>query len=380
MALTGDADGPPLAPATDAAAVADRLLAPFGLDAGVLSERAAHLGFRRRGRISCGGATRLVEAADGWFALALARDEDLDMVPALLHLDRPDGDPWAAIERIARTRSVEEIVEQGALLGLAISVVDAEPGSIRIHGAPRSDADPNRPAPLVVDLSALWAGPLCTHLLGRWGARIVKIESRHRPDGARRGVASFHDLLNHGKASWSVDTTTSSGRERFRDLVMAADVVVSSSRQRALDQLGLDPDEFLGAGTDRIWVAITGHGWTSNRIAFGDDAAAAAGLVARGDDGAPRFAGDALADPLCGIHAAHRIRRLWGEGGRWFLDLPLTGVAAEFRPTGPTRAAEPGPAGWVIDGEPVVEPLARPADGPAAPLGADDGRFEDGQR
>ena len=42
------------------------------------------------------------------------------------------------------------------------------------------------PHPLVVDLSALWAGPLCAHLLGLAGARVVKVESLGRPDGARR--------------------------------------------------------------------------------------------------------------------------------------------------------------------------------------------------
>lgn len=379
MALTGDSDGPPLDPGTDAAAAADRLLAPFGLDARVLSERAAHLGLRRRGATSCGGAHRILGARDGWWALALPRPEDLELVPALLQTDRIEGDPWTAIETRARDLTVAEIVEQGALLGLAVAAVGRERAAIRVDGAERSGASTHRHAPVVVDLSALWAGPLCTHLLARRGARIVKVESASRPDGARRGVRSFFDLLNGGKASVELPLATERGREQLHDLVERADIVVTSSRRRAIDQLGLDPAEFLRGGSDRVWVAITGHGWESNRVGFGDDAAAAAGLVAEGDDGRPRFCGDAIADPLCGVLAAHEAQRAWERGGRWFLDVPLTGAADRFRSTvSPARAAVWGPAGWSIDGEPVVVPSARPADVSAPRLGADDDAWIDG--
>src|SRR2546423_14596921 len=56
MALTGDADGPPMAVATNAATVADLLAAPFGLDAAVLGERAAALRVSPRGPTACGRA------------------------------------------------------------------------------------------------------------------------------------------------------------------------------------------------------------------------------------------------------------------------------------------------------------------------------------
>lgn len=50
---------------------------------------------------------------------------------------------------------------------------------------------PSTPRPveglLVVDFSALWAGPLCAHLLGLAGARVVEVETPGRPDGGRRG-------------------------------------------------------------------------------------------------------------------------------------------------------------------------------------------------
>jgi hypothetical protein len=82
VALTGGQDGPPLAPPTTAAVQADRAAGRFGLDAEVLAERAAVGALRRRGQTSCGGAARLLRAADGWLALSLPQAEDVTALPA----------------------------------------------------------------------------------------------------------------------------------------------------------------------------------------------------------------------------------------------------------------------------------------------------------
>ena len=82
-------------------------------------------------------------------------------------------------------------------------------------------------------------------------------------------------------------------------------MVIDASRPRALAQLGLDLDRLLATGP-RVWVSITGHGCTGedgNRIAFGDDAAVAGGLVVH-DESGPSFCADAVADPIAGITAA----------------------------------------------------------------------------
>ena len=57
----------------------------------------------------------------------------------------------------------------------------------------------------MIDLSALWAGPLCGDLLAGAGATVVKVESTQRPDGARRGAHAFYDLMNGRKRSVALD-------------------------------------------------------------------------------------------------------------------------------------------------------------------------------
>jgi hypothetical protein len=358
MALTGDADGPPLLPATTAAADADALARPFGLDARLLAERAAHARLHRQGTTSCGGASRLWPATDGWVALTLARPEDEEVLPALLGVTSA-VDIGPAIAQ----RTAGEVVEQATLLGVPCAAVGADDGAaITSQGSGR--AGRRFQEFTVVDLSALWAGPLCGSLLGRVGGRVAKVETSQRPDGARRGPAAFFDALNGTKTSIVVDLATEHGRRRLAELVESADVVISSARARALDQLGLDPERQLAGGTDRVWVAITGHGWASNRVGFGDDAAAGAGLVAwHPADGRPRFAGDAIADPLCGLRAADAALAALRAGGRWFVDASLSGAArASVIDDGlrPAVAASGRGRLWRIGDEPVAEPATIP--------------------
>ena len=74
----------------------------------------------------------------------------------------------------------------------------------------------------------------------------------------------------------------------------------------------------MPARPGRVWLRITGYGTdagSAERVAFGDDAAVAGGLV--GYDGAgPVFVGDAIADPLTGLEAAAAVVRVGGPRRR----------------------------------------------------------------
>lgn len=370
-----------------------RALCPLPLPAdldgpALLGERAALLGLGRRGTISPGGSCRLLRAADGWVAIALARHDDATLVPAWLELaHEPSSDPWPAVADAVRERKAAELVSRARLLGLAAAeagpLPDAPPpahrvaarGPVRERGAPA--------APLVLDLSSLWAGPLCAHLLALAGARVVKVESPSRPDGARAGSAAFFDLLNAGKASASLDLRAPDGRDRLRRLVSRADVVIESSRPRALRQLGIDAESLVAGRAGLVWVAISGHGRGepgAGWIAYGDDAGVAAGLAAATGEPEeiPLFCGDAIADPLAGVHAAVSALAALSKGDAVLLDVSLRDVAAHAARSGAgARDAEVRPADGgfevVAEGrrERVMPPRTRRPRGVARPLGAD---------
>lgn len=372
MALTGTADGPPLGAPAGVVTLLDRLAVSLSERTGelgrrvvvdgtrLLGERAALTSLHRNGRTSCGGATRLLPAADGWVAVGLARDSDVDLLPAWLGVEST-----AEVAGAIAARTVAAVVERGALLGLAVAglgeaqrpamVVDAIEHPIAPRRQPRSVEQL-----VVVDLSSLWAGPLCGQLLADAGLRVVKVESTTRPDGARLGSPEFFDLLNGRKESVALPLATAAGRAALAKLVAAADVVIEASRPRALRQLGIDPAQLLDSGGPSVWVSITGHGSApsvEHRVAFGDDAAVAGGLVAWAD-GEPVFVADAAADPATGLLAATAVVDRLVRGGRWHLHLALAHTAA---------AMARGPVMQPAD--PVAPPGARPVTCRAAPLG-----------
>jgi hypothetical protein len=368
MALTGRPDEP-LGPPDGLVAGVEAMARPFeDLDAlALLGERAAHMGLWRRGTTSCGGSCRLLPSPDGFVAVSLARAEDFDAVPAWLELDEPPttaSATWSAVADAVASRDVGELMARAALLGLPVARVGEAAGSPGVRRVPLGPALPRDVAGLVVvDLSALWAGPLCGDLLATAGASVIKVESTNRPDGARRGPRGFFDLLNARKRSVALDLRSNDGISALRALVRRADVVLEASRPRALEQFGLRAADEVAGGGPQIWVSITGYGRRgedAGRVAFGDDAAGGGGLVVW-DEGVAMFCADAVADPITGLAAAGACLDALASGGRWLLDASMAGVCAAL--AGPTLGA-PGDL-------PVAPPRARPTAGSAPELGAD---------
>lgn len=367
--LTGRSDGNPLIPPGCAATYARGLTehisnATIGtrhhvvLDgAALLAERAAFTSAQRQGAVSVGGACRLLRSADGWVAVSCARDDDASLLAALMSTD-VSGDIWPSLTAWVGENSGAEFTERATLLGIAGGAVDVEVPDLPLPS-------PLVPRPvegmLVVDFSALWAGPLCAHLLGLAGARVVKVETPTRPDGARSGNHQFYRLLHGGHRSVVLDPTTPTGRRALGRLVDAADIVIEASRPRALANFGLDAEASAAGGT--TWISITAHGRESDRVGFGDDIAASSGLVASDGDGSPLFVGDAIADPLAGLTAAAMASSVSPTGGGYLWDLSMSAVVASTLDGSPSRACTPSEA--------PAPPRRRTAIGDAPAYGAD---------
>jgi crotonobetainyl-CoA:carnitine CoA-transferase CaiB-like acyl-CoA transferase len=175
----------------------------------------------------------------------------------------------------------------------------------------------------VLDLSSLWAGPLAASLLARDGARVIKAESLQRPDNLKLGRPDLYAELNGDKTIVTFDWNDP---DALPSLIADADVVIESARPRALEQRGV----FAAETGVHVWASITGYGRASNRVAFGDDAAVAGGLVRYGPDGTPRFTGDALADPPTGQFAYQAITAALTRDESVLLDIAMAGVARDF--------------------------------------------------
>ena len=322
----------PVAVVSQARRVADVFRAITGVAADaeeILTGRAALLGLAPAGRISAGGATRLMAGRDGWCALTLSRPDDVDAVPTLVQSDTVGADPWRAVQNWVADHDAADVTERARLFGLpvaALAETSAAPPRIHPLGVGTSKRDLS--GLLVADLSVMWAGPLCGQLLARAGATVVKVESPNRPDGTRGGPAAFFDWMNSGKLSYAVDFDEPT---ELRQLLGSADVVIESSRPAALARRGVGPTD-VAPRDGRVWLRITGHGTdgeSADWVAFGDDAAVSGGLV-RGTEDRPEFCGDAIADPLSGLHAALAVAESLNRGGGELIEMSMAAVAATY--------------------------------------------------
>ena len=361
MALTGRPGaplGPPagLVPKLEAVAGLLRIRSaalgePVAVDAvSLLGERAAIAGLSPQGTVSCGGATRLLRAADGWFALTLAREDDVELVAPGSSGRIPASRPGRRSPRGRRhpagrgargaggssaCRSPRWVTRRPCRPEPRAPAVAPHSGDTPRRGPghePHGRRGGGRPE-LAVGRAAV---RVAARLRGRRGGEGGVHRAGPTAPAAAPGSSSTSSTGT--SARLAVDFRSGEGRRTLREVLEHADVVIEGSRPRALEQLGIDAAALVAGGRPRVWVSITGYGRAGperDRVAFGDDAAVAGGLVAwDGDE--PRFCADAIADPCTGLVAAAGALDALSAGGRWLLDVPMASVAAHL--AGPTLA------------------------------------------
>jgi hypothetical protein len=389
MSLTGPADGPPSAAPAWVASAMDSAAEDLANETrrwgnavivdgpALLGERAAFTGMTRNGATSVGGSCQFVEVADGWVALNLSRPEDVASLPALVSASLRSDD-WPGVKAAIGQMSSAQVRDQAARLGIAVGVVqNSVPPIAPACELERGGSRTPTARPLVVDMSSLWAGPLAASLLAAAGARVIKVEGRRRPDGARQGTIEFFDLLNSGKECVEIDFSDREDQRFLRRLLGAADLVVEASRPRAMDAIGVHPAALVAEGVN--WLSITGHGRrgaNADRVGFGDDAAVDGGLfVLSPDDSAPGFVADAVADPIAGLVGAAMAAEMLASDRASVVEVPLSRAASWAArtlvlPAAVRRAGSTWQLSLGDDWHEVADPRHRPVSGAAVQPGA----------
>jgi len=167
----------------------------------------------------------------------------------------------------------------------------------------------------VIDLTHHAAGPMCTMLLGDYGAEIIKIEppegEAFRTSGTVR-VKGEHVgflALNRNKKSVVINLKTPEGRQQIEALIHTADVVVENFRPGTMKRLGLDYDRLVALNPRIVYAAISAFGATgarSNKQGLDVVLQAMSGLMSiTGEpDREPLPAGAPVADILSGVVGA----------------------------------------------------------------------------
>jgi CoA:oxalate CoA-transferase len=184
---------------------------------------------------------------------------------------------------------------------------------------------------LVVDLTRVLAGPLCTMLLAELGARVIKIEHPDGGDDSRcfepfcQGRSAYFASLNRGKESIALDLKDEGDRVVFLRLIRRADVLVENFRPGTMERLGLGYEKLREKNPGLIFASVSGFGQTGpwrHKPAYDLIVQALSGMMSvTGQPGdPPTKAGTSIADItgglflLTGIAAALYHREKTGEG------------------------------------------------------------------
>jgi len=112
----------------------------------------------------------------------------------------------------------------------------------------------------VVDLTRVIAAPAVTRSLAELGASVMRVTSPNLVD-----FSSLHVDLSWGKWQCSLDLKTEEGKEKLRDLIREADVVVQGYRPGVLDKYGFSQEAILDLVKDRERGIISArencYGW-----------------------------------------------------------------------------------------------------------------------
>ncbi|MFY9811526.1 CaiB/BaiF CoA transferase family protein [Aquabacterium sp.] len=206
----------------------------------------------------------------------------------------------------------------------------------------------------VIELSHLIAGPYCGQLLAEEGAEVIKIEppegelTRHREPmrkSSQGTISGYFASLNRGKKSVTLDLKNKDGIQVLHQLLESADVLVTNMRARALERLGVHPDELRQRYPRLVIACISGFGLKDageyvDRAGLAMVAEAMSGTtgLTRDHEGSPVWCGFAMGDILAGMTAhaaillALRNQERFGEGrildlGMVECSLPMVSVA-----------------------------------------------------
>ena len=199
---------------------------------------------------------------------------------------------------------------------------------------------------VIIDLSSVVVGPVCSLTLADHGAQVIKIEApsgdlmRQLGGGGRNlGMTGKFINFNRNKKSVCIDLKSPAGKEVMLRLISQADIFITNIRPDALDKLGLDWVSLHESNPQLIYcqmLAFGRGGQYFNRPAYDTVIQSSAGVAATFEksSGEPRFVPLVMTDHITGLVSAQAIgfalyrRTRVGQGE--LIEIPMFETAAAF--------------------------------------------------
>jgi crotonobetainyl-CoA:carnitine CoA-transferase CaiB-like acyl-CoA transferase len=175
----------------------------------------------------------------------------------------------------------------------------------------------------VLDWTIWQQGPVCTAMLGDFGAEVIKLEEREGGDPGR-GILKmsgvdltdrpdfYFEANNRNKKSLTLDLRKAEAREIVYQLVAKSDVFVQNFRKGVAGRLGLDYATLREHNPRLIYASATGYGPEgpdSGEPSFDHLGLARSGIMlAAGEPGMPPLAiAGGIADQMGAIMLAYGV-------------------------------------------------------------------------
>ena len=171
----------------------------------------------------------------------------------------------------------------------------------------------------VLDLSRVFAGPLCGQVLADFGADVIKVEHPGRGDDTRdwgmrigKTETTYYNSMNRNKRSITVDLQTPEGVKIIRDLLPQCDVVIQNFKTGGAEKLGLGYEQLKAIKPDLIYCSVAGYdssGPEAKRPGYDLVIQGEAGLMALNGEASqpPLKFGVAAVDMMTGMCAAQAV-------------------------------------------------------------------------
>jgi crotonobetainyl-CoA:carnitine CoA-transferase CaiB-like acyl-CoA transferase len=145
----------------------------------------------------------------------------------------------------------------------------------------------------ILDLGWMMAGPQATAILAAYGAEVIKVESRVRPDWARTTFgpiigddpydgSGYFTNFNRNKRGITLNMGTERGRGLFARLLAVSDGVLENFSAGVLARWGYSYEEMARIRPDIVYVSMSGFGHNgpySGYQSFGPTVQAVSGLT-----------------------------------------------------------------------------------------------------
>ncbi len=171
----------------------------------------------------------------------------------------------------------------------------------------------------VLDLSRVFAGPLCGQVLADFGAEVIKVEHPGRGDDTRdwgmrigKTETTYYNSMNRNKRSITVDLQTPEGVKIIHDLLPQCDVVIQNFKTGGAEKLGLGYEQLKAIKPDLIYCSVAGYdssGPEAKRPGYDLVIQGEAGLMALNGEASqpPLKFGVAAVDMMTGMYAAQAV-------------------------------------------------------------------------